>query len=135
MAAMYLSHRQQHGAARDVQQHVEAEILLEEYLKQVDEIAGEIDSLRQSIDATEAVVNIELSNTRNRIMRFDLAMTIATFALSIGGVGAGLFGMNMNMDFLSKKDDSFALTTSSLLLLSLLAFGFAYLYCRIKRIL
>eukprot|EP00499_Haloplacidia_sp_CaronLabIsolate_P013108 CAMPEP_0196771006 /NCGR_PEP_ID=MMETSP1104-20130614/1454_1 /TAXON_ID=33652 /ORGANISM="Cafeteria sp., Strain Caron Lab Isolate" /LENGTH=310 /DNA_ID=CAMNT_0042141121 /DNA_START=148 /DNA_END=1076 /DNA_ORIENTATION=+ len=95
LAAMYLTTKAMTGQPQEVTKHDEAEVLLEEYLKQVEEITNELRELHRNIEATEAVINIELSHTRNRIMRLDLILTTATFSVSLGAFGAGLFGMNL----------------------------------------
>lgn len=96
---------------------------------QVEEIANELDELKRNIESTEAVVNIELSHTRNRIMRLELLMTTGTLAVACGSMGAGLFGMNL-ASHLESNPLAFWAITGVLVSGSATSFAVLYAHCR-----
>lgn len=51
--------------------------------------------VREYIDDTEDYVNIQLDNQRNELIQFQLTLTIASFAIAVETLIAGLFGMNI----------------------------------------
>lgn len=134
LAMLYVTYRAQTGTTRNVSEHHEAEVILEEYLKQVEEIANELAELRANIESTEAVLNIELSSARNRIMRLDLVLTSATFSASMGALGAGLFGMNLT-SHLESHPSMFYLMSGALSTGAVATFLSIFYYCRRKHIL
>ncbi|KAL3538526.1 hypothetical protein ACH5RR_001892 [Cinchona calisaya] len=71
------------------------EMLLEAYFVQLDGTRNKILSVREYIDDTEDYVNIQLDNQRNELMQLQLTLTIASFAISIETIIAGVFGMNI----------------------------------------
>ena len=51
--------------------------------------------VREYIDDTEDYVNIQLDSQRNELIQFQLTLTIASFAIAVETLIAGLFGMNI----------------------------------------
>lgn len=71
------------------------EMLLEAYFMQLDGTRNKILSVREYIDDTEDYVNIQLDNQRNELIQLQLILTIASFAIAVETLIAGLFGMNL----------------------------------------
>lgn len=71
------------------------EMLLEAYFMQLDGTRNKILSVREYIDDTEDYVNIQLDNQRNELIQLQLTLTIASFAIAIETLIAGVFGMNI----------------------------------------
>ncbi|KAF8404245.1 hypothetical protein HHK36_009127 [Tetracentron sinense] len=71
------------------------EMLLEAYFMQLDGIRNKILSVREYIDDTEDYVNIQLDNQRNELIQLQLTLTIASFAIAVETLIAGVFGMNI----------------------------------------
>lgn len=45
---------------------------------------------------TEDYVNLQLDSVRNRMMRYNLVLTVGTLSTSLGGLITGAFGMNLH---------------------------------------
>ncbi|KAL9247335.1 hypothetical protein vseg_020777 [Gypsophila vaccaria] len=71
------------------------EMLLEAYFMQLDGTRNKILSVREYIDDTEDYVNIQLDNQRNELIQLQLTLTIASFAIALDTLIAGIFGMNI----------------------------------------
>lgn len=71
------------------------EMLLEAYFMQLDGTRNKILSVREYIDDTEDYVNIQLDNQRNELIQLQLTLTIASFAIALETLIAGIFGMNL----------------------------------------
>uniref|UniRef100_A0A803Q7V0 Magnesium transporter n=1 Tax=Cannabis sativa TaxID=3483 RepID=A0A803Q7V0_CANSA len=71
------------------------EMLLEAYFMQLDGTRNKILSVREYIDDTEDYVNIQLDNQRNELIQLQLTLTIASFAIAVETLIAGMFGMNI----------------------------------------
>lgn len=71
------------------------EMLLEAYFMQLDGTRNKILSVREYIDDTEDYVNIQLDNQRNELIQLQLTLTIASFAIALETLIAGMFGMNI----------------------------------------
>ncbi|XP_047338635.1 magnesium transporter MRS2-4 [Impatiens glandulifera] len=71
------------------------EMLLEAYFMQLDGTRNKILSVREYIDDTEDYVNIQLDNQRNELIQLQLTLTIASFAIAVETLIAGIFGMNI----------------------------------------
>ncbi|GAV61198.1 CorA domain-containing protein [Cephalotus follicularis] len=72
------------------------EMLLEAYFMQLDGTRNKILSVREYIDDTEDYVNIQLDNQRNELIQLQLTLTIASFAIAVETMIAGVFGMNIS---------------------------------------
>ncbi|KAI4296215.1 hypothetical protein L6164_036191 [Bauhinia variegata] len=68
------------------------EMLLEAYFMQLDGTRNKILSVREYIDDTEDYVNIQLDNQRNELIQLQLTLTIASFAIAVETLIAGIFG-------------------------------------------
>eukprot|EP00898_Chlorokybus_atmophyticus_P005780 jgi/Chlat1/6202/Chrsp44S05805 len=90
------SKSEQSNAPPDVQ---ELEMLLEVFFTQMDGVYNQLTALREYIDDTEDYINIELDNHRNQLIQLQLVLSTATFTLSITGLVAGVFGMNVPFDW------------------------------------
>ena len=71
------------------------EMLFETYLNEIEWIASEIEGLQDNITNTEENVVLQLDLLRNRILRFELFLSISSFVVTCGALVAGLFGMNL----------------------------------------
>jgi len=71
------------------------ETLFESYLHEAEWIASEVDDLLDEITNTEENVVLQLDLLRNRILRFELTLSISSFVMSFGAVITGAFGMNL----------------------------------------
>ena len=80
-------------ADADAQQEVEN--LLESYYMQVDGLFDKLVSVGEYIKDTEELVNIELDSARNRLIRFEVLLSVATFALLPFNLMAGVLGENL----------------------------------------
>ncbi|KAK3028225.1 hypothetical protein RJ639_037559 [Escallonia herrerae] len=104
------------------------EMLLEAYFMQLDGTRNKILSVREYIDDTEDYVNIQLDNQRNELIQLQLTLTIASFAIAVETLVAGLFGMNIPCT-LYNTDGIFGLfvgvLTASCIMLFLLVLGYA----------
>ena len=92
MQAMYL-----HTEADTVTDPAEElELLLEHFLRIVDEVVGRVDDLLLNIQSTEGISNIVLDSQRNALLRMDLRLSMGGFAFGVAGLGAAFFGMNLH---------------------------------------
>ncbi|KAJ1738894.1 magnesium ion transporter [Coemansia sp. RSA 989] len=122
LAAMYLTQKL-HGTARARDDHEDVELMMETYLKQVEEIVNHIESVSSHVRTTEDVVNIILDSQRNSLLLLEIRLTILTVALSSGTFLSGLFGMNLLNTFESHPH-AFALV-STVAFFSIAALTFA----------
>ncbi|CAK7345871.1 unnamed protein product [Dovyalis caffra] len=83
------------GSVLDVDDVEDLEMLLEAYFMQLDGTRNKILSVREYIDDTEDYVNIQLDNQRNELIQLQLILTIASFAIAVDTLLAGMFGMNI----------------------------------------
>lgn len=74
---------------------IELELLLEDFLLQIEEVLYSLRQVQSSIKNTEEVVEIELDLMRNAIMRHELLLESYSFAASFAAAITGLFGMNL----------------------------------------
>jgi hypothetical protein len=72
--------------------HSEVEIILETYLRKIDELENEVKTNVKSITLTEEHIQIRLDTTRNTIMKMELLLSVCTFGVTTGALGASLFG-------------------------------------------
>jgi magnesium transporter len=76
-------------AAEDV------ENLLESYFAQIDAHYDKLRNVGEYIEDTEEYINIELDAGRNRLIRLDIVLTAASFALAPFNLMAGILGENL----------------------------------------
>ncbi|DBB18146.1 TPA: hypothetical protein ACH3X3_003120 [Trebouxia sp. C0006] len=79
----------------DPHQSEECELLLETYSMQVDFLMSGLMVLKERIDATEALIAIDLDNRRNELVAFDLVLSIVTVAVAFVAMVGSIFGMNL----------------------------------------
>eukprot|EP00879_Flechtneria_rotunda_P017595 GHRR01018445.1.p1 GENE.GHRR01018445.1~~GHRR01018445.1.p1 ORF type:complete len:489 (+),score=107.86 GHRR01018445.1:272-1738(+) len=68
---------------------LEVENLLESYFMLVDGTVAKLVAIGEYIDDTEDFINIELDYNRNRLLRIEILLTVATFALAVYNLVAG----------------------------------------------
>jgi Mg2+ and Co2+ transporter CorA len=71
------------------------EILFENYLNEAEWISSEIEDLLDEITNTEENVVLQLDLLRNRILRFELYLSLSSFVVTCGALVTGFFGMNL----------------------------------------
>ncbi|XP_044462527.1 magnesium transporter MRS2-4-like [Mangifera indica] len=110
------------------------EMLLEAYFMQLDATRNKILSVREYIDDTEDYVNIQLDNQRNELIQLQLILTIASFAIAINTLIAGIFGMNIPC-VLYNVQGIFEIFVGSTTAFSVLLFLLVLGYARWKKLL
>ena len=86
------------------------EDLFETYLNEIEWISAELEEFLDEIINTEENVVLQLDILRNRILRFELNLSMLSFVASIGAVVSGMFGMNL-VNHLEKFSMSFYIVT------------------------
>ncbi|RUS18415.1 hypothetical protein BC937DRAFT_88800 [Endogone sp. FLAS-F59071] len=104
LAAMFLTAKKS-GSPRKVNDHEEIELLLETYLKQVEEIGNRATALLSNMRSTEEISNIILDANRNSLLIYELKLTMGTLGVGAGGLLASIFGMNLHSFF---EEDPYA---------------------------
>lgn len=74
---------------------ISIETLLENYLNEVEWIASEIDGCLDKITNSEENIILRIDVINNRILRFELFLSISSFIIGCGALVTGLFGMNL----------------------------------------
>lgn len=87
-------HAASHRPEKDIDT-MHLEMLFENYLNEIEWIASELDGLQDNITNTEENVVLQLDLLRNRILRFELFLSISSFVVTCGALVTGLFGMNL----------------------------------------
>ncbi|KAG0357592.1 magnesium ion transporter [Gamsiella multidivaricata] len=122
LANMYLTEKKL-GRPRTTDSHEEIEILLESYLKQVEEIANTVSIVKQQMQSTEEIVNVILGANRNQLLLFELRIAMGTLGMSSGAIIASLYGMNLH-NYLETNPHAFAIVGSTALGISMMVFAF-----------
>jgi len=91
---MYLSDKKG-GIIRQLNDHEDAEVLLESFAKQVEEIVTECETMMSNVQTTQEIVELILDSNRNTLLTLDLKVSIGTLGIGVGALLAGLFGMNL----------------------------------------
>lgn len=95
MADLYLTEKRRNpGVHRNPLDHDEAEMLLEAYLQNIDDLTIQAALLNQTIDDTENLIEIHLDTTQNRLLLVHLIITAFSTVISFGAMVTALFGMN-----------------------------------------
>ncbi|KAJ2718968.1 magnesium ion transporter [Coemansia sp. Benny D115] len=110
LAGMYLTQKLR-SEPRSVHDHEEVELMMETYLKQVEEIVNHIESVSSHVRTTEDVVNIILDSQRNSLLLLEIRLTILTVGLSTGTFLSGLFGMNL-VNTLESRPEAFLVVST-----------------------
>jgi hypothetical protein len=71
------------------------EILLENYLNEIEWISAEMDEILDEITNSEENLVLQLDIIRNRMLRFELLLSISSFVVGCGALVTGAFGMNL----------------------------------------
>ncbi|KAL2477560.1 Magnesium transporter MRS2-4 [Forsythia ovata] len=104
------------------------EMLLEAYFVQLDGTRNKILSVREYIDDTEDYGKIRLDNQRNELIQLKLILAIASLAITVEIVMAGIFSLNIHCT-LYHIHGIFGLTvgimTASCVLLFIILIGYA----------
>ncbi|KAJ2763833.1 magnesium ion transporter, partial [Coemansia nantahalensis] len=111
LARMYLTQKLR-GQRRQTTDHEEVELMMETYLKQVEEIVNHVESVSSHVRTTEDVVNIILDSQRNSLLLLEIRLTILTVGLSSGTFLSGLFGMNL-VSSLEAHPNAFAMVAGA----------------------
>lgn len=74
------------------------EMLLENYFMKFDNFWNQLQNLKEYIDDTEDLINLDLDHHRNQLIMVDLLLTAGTFSLGLVAAVTGFFGMNIGMD-------------------------------------
>ncbi|KAF9114330.1 magnesium ion transporter [Mortierella sp. AM989] len=122
LANMYLTEKKL-GNPRTIDSHEEIEILLESYLKQVEEIANTVSIVKQQMQSTEEIVNVILGANRNQLLLFELRIAMGTLGMSSGAIIASLYGMNLH-NYLETNPHAFAIVGTTALGISMTVFAF-----------
>lgn len=72
----------------------EVECILESYLAEVDSVISHIKFLTQEIESTEDIMELRLAESRNRLIKADLVISVVTMCFGFGGVVVGGYGMS-----------------------------------------
>lgn len=132
MSLMYLSTYQQTGHRRRIDQHDEMEMMLENYVKQVDTVYSEVSSALKAIKATEHATQIRLDAMRNRVLRLDIFLNLGAVSVGVGGLVAGFFGMNLESGY-EEHPHTFWLVSAMATMASVLFFRGTLAYLRLRR--
>lgn len=84
------------GPARYTNNMILAVTLLEAYERQIQSVEGALRELSENLDSTREVWGMQLDAIRNRIVRMDLIVAIASFSILMSTVPASYFGMNLH---------------------------------------
>lgn len=90
MAAMYLTRYHATGRKNPDTDHLQIELILETYRSRLEELVDGVAEMGRQIDSTRSVFALSLDNTRNRIARINLRLTMGTLAVSFSMTVAGL---------------------------------------------
>lgn len=83
--------------------------------------------LEASLDQTQTVWHMQLDHQRNRVLRLNLLMSMASFGAMTMTVPAAFFGMNLHIG-LEKVPGMFGIVVKSSVLTGLLASLLVYVY-------
>ncbi|EIE21166.1 hypothetical protein COCSUDRAFT_43500 [Coccomyxa subellipsoidea C-169] len=89
------SHRVEVKSHVDPRSIEECENLLETYFMQVDFLISRLNLLKESIDDTEDLINIELDQRRNQIVAMNLIVSVFAAGFGLIAAIAGICGMNL----------------------------------------
>jgi magnesium transporter len=133
MSTMYLTVFRDTGRRRRVDEHDEVEMMLENYIKQIDTVHSEVTSTLRAVKATENVTQIRLDAMRNRILRLEVFLNLGAVSVATGGLVAGAFGMNLATGW-EEVPGVFWIVSGTCVGVTLLTFRFSLAYLRFKRI-
>ena len=129
---MYLSTYKETGHRRRVDQHDEIEMMLENYVKQLDTIDSEVTSALRAVKTTETATQIRLEAMCNRVLRLDVFLNLGAVSLGTGGLVAGALRMNLTSGF-KEEAIAFWFVSGFAVITSTLCFRGVLTYLRYKR--
>ncbi|KAG0653877.1 magnesium ion transporter [Rhodotorula mucilaginosa] len=94
LAGMYLTDKA-NGKVHNVEDHQQAELLLEYYERRLDETSESCERLRTLLEEVDSNISLVLASTRVRLQNLELQTAIGTLALGAGATIAAFFGMNL----------------------------------------
>jgi magnesium transporter len=94
-----------------ISDNMDLEMLFENYLNEFEWILSEIEGLLDNITNTEENVVLQLDLLRNRILKFELFLSISSFVVTCGALVTGLFGMNLLSHFENNTSMFYIVTT------------------------
>ena len=121
------------GETPRMEEHGEIEVLLETYLRKVDELENEVRTNVKSISLTEEHIQIRLDTVRNAMMKVDLLVTICTFAVATAALIASTFGMNLT-SHLEHSPLAFYVTSAVMVILAVALVKLGLRLCRTHKI-
>lgn len=133
MSTMYLTAFRDTGHRRRVDQHDEVEMMLENYIKQIDTVYSEVTSALRAVKATENVTQIRLDAMRNRILRLEVYLNLGAVSIATGGLVAGAFGMNLQTGW-EEVPGMFLIVSGTAVGACFLTFRLSLAYLRLKQI-
>ena len=110
------------------------EAFLEVYFMKSDFLMKRLAVLREKIDDTEDLINIDLDFRRNELFKVDILLTSGTMATGLVAAIAGIFGMNLRNKF-ELSVAAFYGTTFGILLLCFGVAFFIYRWTKFRKIL
>ncbi|DBA87421.1 TPA: hypothetical protein ACH3X1_004467 [Trebouxia sp. C0004] len=119
----------------DPHQSEECELLLETYSMQVDFLMSGLMVLKERIDATEALIAIDLDNRRNELVAFDLVLSIVTVAVAFVAMAGSIFGMNLYFNVQTTPPVAFWACATSIVVVGLAIMLIIMAFARHKRLL
>lgn len=101
---------QQQQTAASTMNIMNLEMMFENYLNEIEWISSEIDEVIDEIVNTEENVVLQIDLLRNRILKFELILSISSFVVTCGALVTGLFGMNLLNHFETNKSLFYVVT-------------------------
>jgi len=86
---------QESGKEVEFSRHEHVELLLGVYARQLNNIQSEITLLLERLDTKQEFVSLILAGYRNRMIKLNVHLQIATLSVGFGTATAGFFGMNL----------------------------------------
>merc|ERR1711862_97057 len=99
----------------------EVEDLIEYYLQRCTSIFSETQTLLVGMRDMEESISVVLSSRRFEVNRLELALSMASFAASLGAMISGIFGMNLRNKF-EESVAGFYGTTAAIMVLCFAVF-------------
>jgi len=112
----------------------EVEDLIEYYLQRCTSIFSETETLLVGMRDMEESIGVVLSSRRFEVNRLELALSMGSFAASLGAMISGIFGMNMRNKF-EMSVAGFYGTTAGIIVLCVCVFWALYKYTKRRKIL
>ena len=129
LSAMYLTSNHSIGHRRSPSDHDEAEMLLENYLRESDELLNRLSRVEDNLESTEDIMNIALDSRRNAILFMEVRLAMGTFAVANGAFLCSLFGMNLQSGW---ETDPHAFWLTSAMSMGVAAMIFSILKRRLR---